>query len=355
MSAWEERLKKLINPTENKWPYRVVQVKPNRKQDNEIYSLSGREEDIAANGSLFLALYDLAERDRIDFDEWFTQWELGFPLLNAYRELGNYQLVGNTPWRDFNKRPRFRDWTPPELKNLGYRTIEYWRDRSDESKSVVLSGLPADLIRHIIQLEYTGKGATSEESNEIIGGGEIKRRGKPQIKIYFKEDEEEVEPGYQPIKSEITFRLMGKTDTTISKADLNQYKAKIENIFATQGGKIWRRGKDLATYTDWENGYQIQMLVRSKSDAEELAKAFLDVQDVQYRSEFMFYKENLNPVVAYPTNPGKQTILGKEIIKHRRRPITQIRFQWASLSLPSLSKPIYLIDLSGSKKVFDQP
>jgi hypothetical protein len=58
-SAWEEKLKKIIAPAENQWPYRVVQIKPNRQNDREIYTLSGREEDIAANGSLFLALYDL--------------------------------------------------------------------------------------------------------------------------------------------------------------------------------------------------------------------------------------------------------------------------------------------------------
>ncbi len=79
--TWEERLKEAIAPTANKWPYRVVQVKPNKKKDDEIYTLSGREEDIAANGSLFLALYDLANQEKIDFKEWWEQWENGFPLL----------------------------------------------------------------------------------------------------------------------------------------------------------------------------------------------------------------------------------------------------------------------------------
>jgi hypothetical protein len=63
MTAWEDKLKHLISPTESKWPYRVVQIKPNRANDEEIYTLSGREEDIAANGSLFLALYDLFQRN----------------------------------------------------------------------------------------------------------------------------------------------------------------------------------------------------------------------------------------------------------------------------------------------------
>jgi hypothetical protein len=63
--TWEDRLKEAIAPTANKWPYRVVQVKPNKKKDDEIYTLSGREEDIAANGSLFLALYDLYQFPKI--------------------------------------------------------------------------------------------------------------------------------------------------------------------------------------------------------------------------------------------------------------------------------------------------
>jgi len=64
MSAWEDKLKTLISPTDSKWPYRVVQIKPNRQNDKEIYTLSGREEDIAANGSLFLALYDLLQQNQ---------------------------------------------------------------------------------------------------------------------------------------------------------------------------------------------------------------------------------------------------------------------------------------------------
>jgi hypothetical protein len=64
MSAWEDKLRTLISPTDSKWPYRVVQLKPNRQNDKEIYTLSGREEDIAANGSLFLALYDLFQQNQ---------------------------------------------------------------------------------------------------------------------------------------------------------------------------------------------------------------------------------------------------------------------------------------------------
>lgn len=356
MSAWEKKLKDLISPAESKWPYRIVQIKPNRKIDEEIYTISGREEDIAANGSLFLALYDLAQRDRINFEEWFAQWELGFPAHNQFREPGNsnYLLSGNNQWRVFDKRPKFRDWTPPEFKNKNpYRTIEYWPDRSNEAKSVVLSGTDLQLVQHIIQLEYTGKGtAASEETDKLIGGGEVKRRGKPQIHLYFQEDEVDIEPGYQPIQSKVSFRLMDQTDTTISKSELNQYRNKIESIFASQGGKIWRRGKDYAVYTDWENGYQLQLLVRSKAEGESLIKDLLAIQNITFHSEYFFYNENQNPSTAYPTNPGELIVLGKNVKKARRRPIANIRFQWASLHMVNLASPIYLVDLSGRKTVF---
>ena len=109
--TWEDRIREAIAPTSNKWPYRVVQIKPNRKKDYEIYTLSGREEDIAANGALFLALYDLANQEKIDFLEWWEQWENGFPSLTQRIE-SNYQLSGASPWRKAESRPRYREWMP---------------------------------------------------------------------------------------------------------------------------------------------------------------------------------------------------------------------------------------------------
>jgi hypothetical protein len=87
MTAWEEKFKKLIAPTESKWPYRVVQIKPNRQNDDEIYTLSGREEDIAANGSLFLALYDLAQRSGGASKRPFSESSnKGLPIIKIYFE-----------------------------------------------------------------------------------------------------------------------------------------------------------------------------------------------------------------------------------------------------------------------------
>jgi hypothetical protein len=344
--TWEDRLKQLISPTENKFPYRVVQIKPNRKRDDEIYLLSGQEEAIAANGSLFLALYDLAERDRIDFDEWFAQWELGFPLLNAYRELGNYQLVGNTPWRVFDKRPRFRDWTPPELKNLGYRTIEYWRDRSVEKKSVVLSGTSADLIRHVIQLEYEGGGSnnTSDKTVYLVES----RIGFPKIKLFFKENILDVEPGYRAVEAELKITIMKsewKNISNISKNDIEQLARAVKNVFYDFS---FKKGKLTCSYKNLEQGYDNWVYVRNKDEGMRVMTALVGVQGHTLDRRRLNFTETDDEVGAYPIVPATVTALGEQLKLSRKRPIAEVKFTHAKIFLPGLSDWLGLVDSAGN-------
>ncbi|MEG4294219.1 hypothetical protein Q5692_35695 [Microcoleus sp. C2C3] len=312
-------------------------------------NFTGSLEEIKKQVEQTVATYELlGNRSSVNFEQWFEAWETGFPSALENRALGNYQLTGDKIWRDdASKRPRWRRWF---IEN-GVITGEYWRDRSIENRSIVLSGTSEQVIEHIIQIEYVGK-STEETPASFIGGGEVKRQGRPQLYVYFTEDESDVEPGYNPIRSEISMRLMDQTETSLTRADLNRYATKIQNVFGSQGGKIWKRGKDMASYTDWERGYQLQLLVRSKSDGEELIKNFLSIQDAPFAKKKYFYNENQDWLNAYPTNPGEEIILGKEIKKARKRPITQIRFESAWLSLGSVRRPIYLIDLSGRNTAF---
>lgn len=313
-------------------------------------NFTGNIDDVKKQIEQSVATFELlGNRSSINFEQWFQSWESGFPTAIENRNLGNYPLAGENVWRsDASKRPRWRQWS----NENGIITGEYWCDRSVDGKSNILSGTAEQLIEHIIQLEYTGKGGAQEKEADFTGGGEVKRKGRPQLYIYFVEDEADIEPGYDPIRSRISIRLMNKTDTSLSRADLNQYTTKVQNIFGVNGGKIWKRGKDMASYTDWENGYQLQLLVRSKSDGEELIKQFLSIKDLPFIRKKYFYNENQDAVNAYPTNPGNEIVLGKEIKKARYRPIAEIRFQSAWISLASIRKPIYLIDTSGQNKIF---
>ncbi|MEG4273804.1 MULTISPECIES: hypothetical protein [unclassified Microcoleus] len=313
-------------------------------------NFQGSIEDVKKQIEQTIATYELlGNQTSVKFETWFEKWETGFLTATENRTLGNYQLTGENAWRaDAGKRPRFRQWE----NDQGIITGEYWRDRNNDATSLILSGTPEMLIDQIIQIEHRPNGGGKTTESEFTGGGEVKRKGRPQLYIYFVEDEADVETGYKPIASEISMRLMNQTESSLSRADLNQYTAKIQSVFGTNGGRIWKRGKDMASYTDWENGYQLQLLVRSTTDGEELIKHFLAIQNAPFIKKKYFYSENQDTVNAYPTIPGEEVILGKTVKKTRHRPIAEIKFQSAWISLPSIRKPIYLIDVSGENKIF---
>ncbi|MEG4109000.1 hypothetical protein [Microcoleus sp. S13_C5] len=347
MSVWEEKLKGLISPTESKWPYRVVQLKPNRKLDSEIYTLSGREEDIAANGSLFLALYDLAQRDRIDFDEWFEQWSLGFPLLDVNREQSNYPLLGEKQWRKREERPKFKDWTPRELRHkLGYRTIEVWLNRDIEEESTILSGTDMQLINHCIQLEYEGGSKTL--SQDTVSSDVIRYSGIPEITLFFRGRDANLPVKDQVVVGQKSFRFMGYTDNPamaekrqdlelITQSDINRIGAKIRSIFRNIPPYVWSKGKKQVAYHDWARGYNLNVYASTHAEAERLIVAILAIRDLQMDETFVKYGEAKNPIKAYPPAQEIQ-VLGKKHKTPERLPDVNVEFQYAQIYLPTVKQ-----------------
>jgi hypothetical protein len=256
---FEEKLLEKLQSKESQFPYRVIQLKPNKKQDNEIYTLSGREEAIAANGSLFLATYDLFQRDRVDFDEFWEQWEQGFPLLSEIIET-NYPA---SSWRKADSRPRYREWKNPSAAaaKTNYRVIEYWRDRSAEDDSLILVGNDTHLIEHIIQIEYEAGGLNSA----AIEGKNSKPplKGWPAIVLNFIEPNEKIrrKPNGTP-KARLTgrkiIRAVGYTDNRkisdlalaelIKTSDIRRWATKIQEQFAAPPYR-WQKGRECLSYS----------------------------------------------------------------------------------------------------------
>lgn len=171
------------------------------------------------------------------------------------------------------------------------------------------------------------------------------RKFQPQIKLFFREDLEDVEPGYPPVEGEITFRLMGLSD--ITKAQAETYATRVKLAFGAGGtGYIWRKGKDMATYTDWAKGYQLQILTRSDAEAREVIAKVLDVQNDAPNWAKLNYSENAEPMTAYPTIPPQDTIYGELRRTPRRRPVADVRFQYALLHIHGVAAPIVLYDRS---------
>jgi hypothetical protein len=367
--SWEERLKQLITPEANKFPYRIVQVKPNKKVDQEIYALSGREEAIAANGSLFLALYDLAQRDRIDFDEWFEQWSLGFPQLDVNREQSNYPLLGQNQWRKTEERPKFKDWTPRELRHkLGYRTIEVWLNRNVESESTVFSGTDMQLINHCIQLEYEG-GGSSASTNSIPGkNSRPPLKGWPLITLSFLQSNKDRKVRASGKLARLTtgekyIRCAGYTDNRqiaefgfaqlITSSDIRRWSNKIVDLFA-KPPYAWEKGKKSLSYYGHLarlQGLEGYALVNSAAQGKELFTRILKIFDYSPDPAGFKYSGNEAEEIAYPENPSDFQLLGKQWEADIERPRDSVIFSSATLTLPLLGNSIPLV--YGDRVVYD--
>jgi hypothetical protein len=365
--TWEDRLKEAIAPTANKWPYRVVQIKPNKKKDYEIYTLSGREEDIASNGALFLALYDLLNQEKIDFEQWWEQWEQGFPLLPQRIET-NYQLSGISPWRKTETRPRYREWLPVAIeKRPKYRTIEYWRNRSNEGESVIFSGTDSQLINQIIQFEWQSTGGNSLN----ISGKNSKPllKGWPAIVITFLEPNESVrrKPTGEPrsrVEGEKTIRCSGYSDDIelvqrglaklISTGDIRRWATKIRDEFASPDLYRWQKGRECLSYSGQIarlQGVESYALVRTAQQGKDLFTKILKILDFTPDPAGFKYSANEAPELAFPANPSNFELLGKQWEAEAERPNATVVFDNAALFLPKLRSPIPLV--KGRQIIYD--
>lgn len=173
---------------------------------------------------------------------------------------------------------------------------------------------------------------------------QAERRFKPQVFLYFLEDLQDVEAGFPPVAGEITFRLMNQDSNTITMTEIKAIAQRVKSGFMAGAGRTWKKGKDMATYIDKKKGYQLQLLVRSKTDAKALITDVLAIQNHTPEWEKLNYQENDQPTERYPTIPGKHNVLGKLENLPRRRPIAEVRFQYALLHLHGTTRVIPLCD-----------
>ena len=173
------------------------------------------------------------------------------------------------------------------------------------------------------------------------------RKFKPQIMLYFQEDLQDTTEDYAPVTGEISFRLMNHDSSSINPTVAQTYANRIESRFLNGGGYIWRKGKIMCTYNDWGKGYALKLLSRNDNDARQLIDRVLDIQSDTPDWEKMNVNENQQPAAAFPTIPERDLIYGKQRRRPRRRPIADVRFQYAILNVHELVNPIPLADRSG--------
>ena len=171
--------------------------------------------------------------------------------------------------------------------------------------------------------------------------------GRPQIKLFFLEDRQDVDAGYEPVAGEIGFRLMNETTETLSTANARSLALKCKTAFGVGSGFVWRKGKESYSYTDPKKGYRLRILTRSETEAKRVIEQVLDVQSHTPNWDNLNKNEAVNSSTKYPTNPGTHTIMGKSYKKYRRRPVADVRFMHSELHIDGLPRPIILYDNSG--------
>jgi hypothetical protein len=170
---------------------------------------------------------------------------------------------------------------------------------------------------------------------------------RPTVTLYFKEDLEDVDPDFQPLRSQISYRLMNKNETTLTKTELTTLATKIKQEFGINNGYKFKRGKVFCSYIDKENGYQLRLFVFSDTEGKEVINKILDLENKTPNWEYLTISQNENPTEAFPTLPPLETILGKQTRLPRKRPVGYVRFTHATCQLWGKTKPVTLYCRTG--------
>lgn len=340
--------------------WRIIDLYPERNKKSEFYRISGTPSEIRLLTQQIRHLREIVKNavGDIDFETWFEEWQKGFPSFVNRFHASNSQILTNYPlvdysgpggvkieaWRkDASTRPTYIKWSESIQTDKKYLVIEYFPNKA-EKKSILLSGTEGQIIQHIIQYHYDGGSGITEEYEDKIPTEISTLSNRPYITLYFSQPTEEVAVGKRATRMEVTINIMDKTDLTINKSDLQQFATRITEQFLPGGNPYkHKKGKKYYTYHDWANGYQIKLLANTESDARQTLLKILAIKQDQLND--LFWKESraVNETVAYPNIQKTANIMGKEYKLPLRRPLVNVAFRWARLSLPSIGKHFILV------------
>lgn len=323
--------------------------------------LSGAKPLIPLQASLVKAFDDLIKA-RLDLDwtieqfwEWAKDFEGGF-LNFTIGARGDFakRIKDKTPWgQKYEHRPRILELKKPEeqskktgeqskkpgeqSKKSFYKSVLLYPDRSAEDKFEIFTGTYKEIASLIINW-WNQKTSGSRESDRNSDVQMLS--GHPKIYLYFEEPRERDEKN--PQRGRLSFRLMSETEVSISVASIKKIASKIQEIFGKKEGYFWEKGKRYANYNHWELGYKLQILSPSVADGEQIIKDILRIQGHVFSRARMTYSQNQGEAEAFPKKPGKQRILGEEVVLPERRRSGKTRFRYATVKLGSFSKEVVI-------------
>ncbi len=170
-------------------------------------------------------------------------------------------------------------------------------------------------------------------------------KGHPKVRLYFSQDSGSVPKGYSKVDAELSFRLMNETQATFTPENAHTLALKVKSQFITSGqGVVFTKGKDIYAYKDVTKGYRLQVYCTTENDAKDIIRRALECQDVVFKEDNLTIhkpQKNSNP------KPGKHLVYGKQRDLKQYRPIANVRFRYAVVEVPGLTKEIVLMDTTG--------
>ena len=343
--------------------YKVFETSPDLELDQgQTYLISGTESQIILQSSLIKALHDILGNRlgySINFDEWFEDFELEFKIdprtgrsripVRTEAEILKFTYWGGAK----DERPKFEYLDIPDKRSrpkedeklLWYRVIRFWKNRNLINDFYVLAGTPTELREQIFYLMNGGGGGGTVEEYEDKVPTEISTlSNRPHIRLFFRQPIDQVARGKQGAKMEITINVMDKTDISITKSDLITWATRITEQLNPGGiGYIHQKGKKYYPYHDWANGYHLQLLSTSESEARQLLLKTLAIKQDILNEKYWKESRAVNEAVAYPNTEETVNIMGETYKKPLRRPVVKVQFRWAKLFLPSIGKQFILV------------
>ena len=106
----------------------------------------------------------------------------------------------------------------------------------------------------------------------------ITAKDKPHVHLYFQEKRDTANMARRnKVDALISFRLMNKTVSTVTRTDLNELRREINTAFPSTF--VLNKGRLKYSYRDKENGFEFILALRSETEAKEVITKVLSVTD----------------------------------------------------------------------------
>jgi hypothetical protein len=229
-------------------------------------------------------------------------------------------------------------------EQLNYIVIKFWKNRKNKDDFIFVTGTQSEVRQQLIDLM---RASNNNNSNKPSYGDYISNKGKPKVVLYFLEKQEDVEDGYLPIESRISFRLNNLSEKwdnpgfqNLTLTDIEQLALRINNEFCTPTPYKFKKGKTTVSYRDKKRGIESYSYFYTKADGVALYQKICNVAQIQYEGKYCKVTETEDTAVAYPTVPPSQNVLGETVKSERIRPVGDVIFNYALLFCSSFKKPV---------------